>query len=141
MSTKVYFMTVMGVIGAFIGKMFGGLDSAMITLFIFMIIDYVTGVCVAAFFHKSTKSESGSLQSVAGFKGLCKKGAVLLCVLVAYRLDVTIGSDYIRDSVVVAFCCNEGLSIIENVGLMGVPIPDVIKKAIEVLRGKDDKDA
>lgn len=138
MKIKLIILTICGVCGAFLGNLFGGLNNAMITLFIFMCVDYFTGICVAAFFHKSTKTETGSLQSVAGFKGLCKKAAILLCVLVAYRLDVTIGSNYIRDCVVIAFCCNEALSIIENVGLMGVPIPSAITNAIDILKKKGD---
>lgn len=113
--------------------MFGGWDAALITLMIFMGIDYLTGLIVAGVFHNSTKTESGSLESRAGWKGLCRKGVSLLIVLVACRLDVTMGSNFIRDAVVIAFIANETISIVENAGLMGVPIPAVIVKAIEVL--------
>ena len=96
-------------------------------------IDYLTGLIVAGVFHNSIKTESGSLESRAGWKGLCRKGVSLLIVLVACRLDVTMGSNFIRDAVVIAFIANETISIVENAGLMGVPIPAVIVKAIEVL--------
>ena len=111
------------------------------TLLIFMGIDYVTGLVVAGVFHASQKSSNGALESRAGFKGLCRKGATLLIVLVAHRLDLVIGTQYIRDAVVIAFSANEALSIIENVGLMGVPMPAVVTRAIEVLqkKGEDGK--
>lgn len=129
-----------GVIGGWIASMLGGWDSALATLLIFMAVDYVTGLIVAGVFHKSQKSASGALESRAGWKGLCRKGATLLVVLVAYRLDIVIGSDYIRNAVIIAFIANETISIIENAGLMGVPIPAIITKAIEVLKEKGDAD-
>ena len=132
--------TILGVIGSGITAVFGGWDAALLTLIIFMAIDYITGLVVAGVFHKSKKSDSGSLQSHAGFKGLCKKGAVLLIVLVAARLDITIGTTYIRDAVCIAYIANEAISIIENVGLMGVPMPQVILKAIDVLKNKSEKE-
>lgn len=127
-----------GIVGGWIASMLGGWDSALVTLLIFMAVDYVTGLIVAGVFHKSQKSASGALESRAGWKGLCRKGATLLVVLVAYRLDVTIGSDYIRNAVIIAFIANETISIVENAGLMGVPIPAVITRAIEMLKEKGD---
>ena len=130
-----------GVIGSAVAQFFGGWDTALVTLLIFMGIDYVTGLVVAGVFHASQKSSNGALESRAGFKGLCRKGATLLIVLVAHRLDLVIGTQYIRDAVVIAFSANEALSIIENVGLMGVPMPAVVTRAIEVLqkKGEDGK--
>ncbi len=135
---KTYIMTVVGMVGGLIASCFGGWTAGLTTLLIFMGIDFVTGLVCAAIFHKSTKTNSGALESRAGFKGLCRKGAVLLLVLVGYRLDLAIGTTYIRDAVCIAFTVNETLSIIENVGLMGVPIPEVLKKAIDVLKDKTD---
>lgn len=129
-----------GAIGSIIASLFGGWDHAMITLVIFMGIDYITGLVVAGVFHKSAKSENGALESRAGWKGLCRKGVTLLVVLVACRLDLLTGSNFIRDAVIIAFICNEAISIIENAGLMGVPIPPVITKAIEVLKKKNDNE-
>ena len=99
-----------------------------------MAIDYITGLIVAGVFHASNKSPNGSLESRAGWKGLCRKGVTLLVVLVATRLDMAIGTHYIRDAVVIAFVANEALSIIENAGLMGIPIPEVIIRMIDVLK-------
>lgn len=132
--------TVLGIVGGAIASAFGGWDAALTTLIIFMAIDYATGLIVAGVFHKSGKSETGALESRAGWKGLCRKGVTLLIVLVACRLDLMIGSNFIRDAAVIAFVANEAISIIENAGLMGVPIPAVIIKAIEVLKKKAESE-
>lgn len=128
-----------GVVGSVIASLFGGFDGALVTLMIFMGIDYITGLIVAGVFHTSEKTPNGALESRAGWKGLCRKGVTLLVVLVACRLDMLIGASFIRDGVVIAFVANEAISIIENAGLMGIPIPAVITRAIEVLKNKADK--
>lgn len=135
------FCLVVGIFGAFIAQIFGGWDAAMKTLMIFMIIDYMTGMIVAGVFHKSEKTADGTLESRAGWKGLCRKGASLLIVLIACRLDLLIGTSFIKDTVVIGFIVTEMLSIVENVGLMGVPIPRVIVSAIHVLKEKADAGA
>lgn len=94
---------------------------------------------MAGVFHKSQKTENGALESRAGWKGLCRKGTSLLVVLVAYRLDLVIGSNFVKDATIIAFIANETISIIENAGLMGAPIPDVIVKAIDVLKQKGEE--
>lgn len=132
--------TAIGIVGSTIASFFGGFDAALITLLIFMGVDYATGLIVAGVFHKSEKTENGALESRAGWKGLCRKGVSLLVVLVACRLDMIMGSNFIRDATVIAFISNETISIIENAGLMGVPIPSVITKAIEVLKKKSERE-
>lgn len=132
--------TAIGVVGSTIASFFGGFDAALITLLIFMGVDYATGLIVAGVFHKSEKTENVALESRAGWKGLCRKGVSLLVVLVACRLDMIMGSNFIRDATVIAFIANETISIIENAGLMGVPIPSVITKAIEVLKKKSERE-
>ncbi len=134
--TKNILISIIGVIGSAIASAFGGWTTGLTTLVIFMAIDYVTGLIVAGVFHKSTKTETGTLESRAGFKGLCRKGAMLLVVLVAYRLDLAVGTAYIKDAVIIAFIANEAISIIENAGLMGVPMNDTLKNAIDVLQKK-----
>jgi len=129
-------LTGIGAVGSFIASLFGGWDTALVTLIIFMGVDYLTGLIVAGVFHNSEKTASGTLESRAGWKGLCRKGVSLLVVLVACRLDLVMGSDFIRDAVVIAFVANETISIVENAGLMGVPIPAAITKAIDVLNAK-----
>lgn len=125
-----------GAIGAGIASVFGGWDAALVTLIIFMGIDYVSGLIVAGVFHNSPKTENGALESKAGLKGLLRKGGMLLVVLVACRLDLMLGAHFIRDAVVIALVSNEALSIVENLGLMGVPIPAPIINAIEVLKNR-----
>lgn len=131
-------LSIIGIIGSLIASLFGGFDAALVTLLIFMGIDYITGLIVAGVFHKSEKTANGMLESRAGWKGLCRKGVTLFVVLVAYRLDLVMGSTFIRDAVVIAFIVNETISIIENAGLMGIPIPTVITRAIEVLKNKSE---
>lgn len=131
---------VLGIVGGAISSYLGGWDTALQTLIIFMALDYITGLIVAGVFHKSTKSESGALESRAGFKGLCRKGVALLIVLMGCQLDLMAGTDFIRDACVIAFVTNEALSIIENAGLMGVPVPEVITKGIEILKSKEPKE-
>ena len=136
MKSNILYSTV-GIVGGVIAAMFGGWSDALITLIVFMSIDYATGLIVAGVFKKSKKSESGALESRAGFKGLCRKGVALLIVLVAVRLDIVMHTSYIKDAVIIAFIANESISIIENAGLMGIPIPGAIAKAIDVLKEKD----
>lgn len=133
--------TVIGIVGGFVASLFGGWDAALVTLVIFMAIDYVTGLIVAGVFHNSGKTQNGALESRAGWKGLCRKGVSLLVVLVACRLDLMMGdTNFIRDAVVIAFVANETISIVENAGLMGINIPPAITAAIEVLKKKSDTD-
>ena len=138
MTIKNMLCAVFGVIGASISKLFGGWDAALTTLIIFMAIDYISGIVVAGVFHKSSKSDTGGLNSHIGWQGICRKGITLAIVLIACRLDLLIGTSYIKDAVIIAFCANELISIVENAGLMGLPIPDVIIKAIDVLKEKSD---
>ena len=130
--------TILGVVGSFIASLFGGWDTALVTLMIFMAVDYITGLVVAGVFHRSPKTDNGTLESRAGWKGLCRKGVTLLVVLVACRLDLIMGSSFIRDAAIIAFITNETISIIENAGLMGLPIPAVLVRAIEILKQKAD---
>lgn len=131
---------VAGAFGALFFRLFGGWSEDILTLIAFMTVDFIMGIILAGVFGKSQKSDSGALESRAGWKGICKKCVTLLCVLIAHRLDVSLDTDYIRTGVVIAFIANEGISVIENAGLMGIPIPDVIIRAIDILKNKNDKD-
>ena len=128
--------TVLGMVGAAIAGAFGGWDAALTALTVCMAADYISGTIVALVFHNSNKSESGAYNSSYGLKGLCRKGLMLLFVLVAVQLDRLLGADYIRDTVCIGFCSNEVLSIVENLGLAGVPMPDAVVKALEQLQKK-----
>lgn len=134
--TKNILITAIGITGSFITSAFGGWSTGLTTLVIFMAIDYITGLIVAGVFHKSKKTDSGTLESRAGFKGICKKVMMLLCVLVGYRLDLMAGTMVVKDGITIAFLCNEALSIVENAGLMGIPGLDGLSGAIEALKGK-----
>ena len=135
MFMKETFCLIAGVVGGFIAALLGGWDSALATLVVFMGIDFVTGL-VTAVMGKSKHSDSGLLNSKAGWIGLAKKFCILLMVVVGVRIDILLGTTYIRDTVCISFCLNELLSIIENATLMGIPFPPVIKKAIDVLQTK-----
>lgn len=130
--------TAIGLAGSIVTTLIGGWDKGMVTLITCMAVDYITGLMVAGVFHKSQKSETGGLESKAGWKGLCRKAVTLLFVMVAYRLDMLIGTDYIRDAVIIGFVANEVISIVENAGLMGIPLPSAITKAIDILQTKAD---
>ena len=129
-----------GTAGAAVAKALGGWDNAVFTLIIFMCIDYAMGLIVAGVFKKSEKSENGGLSSRVCWVGLARKVITLLFVVIAYRLDLLIGTDYIRTGVIIAFCASELISICENAGLMGVPLPSVITKAIDILKNRSEDD-
>ena len=122
-----------GALGGLMSWLYGGFGDAMLVLIVFMALDYMTGLIVAGVFHKSSKSETGALESKAGWKGLCRKGMTLGIVMMAALLDRIMGTAYIRDAVVVGFIFNESLSILENAGLMGVSYPRALKNALDML--------
>lgn len=133
----------LGAAGSFVAGLFGGWDTSIKALLIFMIIDFFMGLACAGIFKKSPKTKSGGLQSKAGWKGLCKKLATLALVVVAAQLDDIMGTSYIRDAVCIGFMSNELISMVENAGLMGLSLPEPIRKAIDLLQkktdGKDDE--
>lgn len=128
--------TLTGILGAALCWAFGGWDAAMAALLVCMSVDYISGSMVALVFHKSSKTESGAYNSMYGLKGLCKKGLMLLFVLVAVQIDRLLGTAYVRDAVCIGFCANEVLSIVENLGLAGIPMPEAVIKALEQLQQK-----
>lgn len=132
--------TSIGVVGSVIASLFGGWTASLTTLLIFMGIDYLSGLVVAGVFHNSPKTETGALESRAGLKGLIRKFTMLLFVLIGHRLDVAVGTAYIKDAICIAFMANELLSIVENAGLMGIPIPAVVTNAIDILKKKGNTD-
>ena len=135
---KIYVCSAIGFVGGTIVSLLGGWDSALATLICCIVLDYLTGLIVAGVFNNSNKTETGALESRAGLKGLCRKIMIILFVGLAYRLDILLNTDYIRYTVIIGFICNEVISLIENAGLMGVPIPAVLTKAIDVLKNKEN---
>lgn len=128
--------TIIGVVGSAVATALGGWDTSMQLLVIAMVIDYITGILVAAVWHKSAKSESGALESRAGFKGLIRKGCIIALVLVAHYMDLAIGTQYIRDALVIGFAANEIISVLENLSLMGIQYPEILKKALDIMQDK-----
>lgn len=120
------------VVGAFIGSFFGGMDGLLYTLVALMVIDYITGVVVAIVEER--------LSSEIGFKGIAKKVFMLLLVGIANLLDLHVlggGASAIRTAVILFYIANEGISILENASVMGLPIPEKLKDAL--LQLKEDK--
>ena len=126
--------TVFGLMGSALCWAFGGWDAGLSALVICMSVDYISGSLVALVFHNSRKSETGSYNSAYGLKGLCKKCLMLLFVIVAVQADRLLGGDFVRDAVCIGFATNEILSIVENLGLAGVPMPQAVVKALEQLQ-------
>lgn len=135
---KVAICTAIGICGGIFTTLFGGWTEDMITLILFMAIDFVMGLMVAGVFRKSQKSETGALDSRIGWMGLCKKCVTLFFVLVAHRLDVSLDTNYIKTATVIAFIVNEAISVVENAGLMGMPLPEALERAIDVLKQKKE---
>ena len=138
MPIKIFILSGVACVGAAIASLLGGWTGAMTTLVILMLIDYVTGIIVAGVFHASPKSSGGALSSAVGFKGICRKFVILLIVVVACRVDLLLDTNIIRDATCIGFCANELVSITDNAGLMGIPLPRKLMEAIEVLRGDND---
>ncbi len=132
MNWKNNFDSIVGVAGGIATYLLGGWDIAMITLAIFMILDYTTGMC-ASFITKKWNSETGAI-------GLVKKGTIILLVILGVFLDrLTTGGTWLfRNVIVMFYIANEGLSVIENCGRIGLPIPKRLLDALEQLRNEND---
>ena len=125
------FKIVVGVGGGLASFLFGGWSALLQTLVLFIALDYVIGVLVAGY--------HGELNSKVGFKGIAKKVLILLLVAVAHQIDLLLGDgSLIRDAVIFFYLANELLSILENVGKTNLPIPVVLKKAVETLNNKGE---
>lgn len=116
-------------IGAVISFSFGVWNESLTFLLVLMAIDYITGVAAAI------KDGSG-LNSNIGFWGLFKKGLILLMMIIAHRLDLLLGIDIVMGSAVFFYIANELLSVIENYGRLGLPLPERIKRIVLVLRDR-----
>lgn len=139
---KYKIFTALALAGSALAELFGGWDMALETLLLLMAADWITGgILLPAVFGKSPKSPNGALESRAGWKGLCRKGMTLFYILIAARMDRLLGMDYIRNAVCIGFIANELLSIVENAGLMGVPLPAMIRKVIDILKENAEKEA
>ena len=125
--------TISAAIGASVGYFIGGVDAMMEALLLFMALDYLTGVMCAVL--------DKSLSSAVGFRGIFKKMMILILAGTAHIVDAQIigSGDAIRSAVICFMLCNEGLSILENAGHIGIPIPPPLKAALVQLQKTDDK--
>jgi toxin secretion/phage lysis holin len=118
-------------LGAVMGYLFGGWSSLVSLLVTFVVIDYVTGMLAGAY--------TGQLSSKIGYRGIAKKVMLFSVVAVAHLLDSAVHMHVIMTAVVYFYMSNELLSILENAGRTGLPVPDQIKNAVSILKGKGDK--
>ena len=123
--------------GAVAGAM-GGWDATLKVLVAMMVIDYASGLIVA-FMGKSTKTDYGGLSSKVGAVGLAKKGLMLCVVLVAALLDTAMGTAMCRDAACWFYIANEGISVLENLNLVGVPFPAKIRELLGAKMEEADK--
>lgn len=137
MTFKLWLYLVISSIGSVFLNLIGEWDDAMKTLVIFMIIDFITGFFVAIF-KKSPKTETGGLSSKISFLGLCRKILIIFFVVICTAMDSLMHTAFIRDAAIIGFCINETLSIVENAGLLGLPLPSIISEAIELLKKKTE---
>lgn len=127
-------------LGAALLSALGGWDFSLQFLIGIMAADYVLGVLIALVWHKSQKSADGTFESNASLKGLLRKMSVLLVVYVAVQLDVAANTDgYLRTAVILFFTANEGFSVFENLGIMGVPLPPAVKNAFAAMKQQGEK--
>jgi toxin secretion/phage lysis holin len=125
----VVYKTGAAILGGFAGLIFGESIGLLVALFWMAVIDYVTGM--AAGYTEKT------LSSKVGFKGIAKKVMIFVMVALAHQVDSALGTkNMFRDATIVFYMANELLSIFENAGRMGVPVPDRLMQAVEVLKGK-----
>lgn len=129
--------TSIGIVGSMIASLIGGWDAPMQALIICMIVDYISGIVVAGVFHASKKSENGALKSSSGLKGLCRKCMILFIIVIMSQIGKAANIDYLRNTAIIGFIANEIISIVENAGLMGVPLPKIVYKAIDILNDKE----
>jgi len=125
------FKIIVGVGGGLASFLFGGWSVLLQTLVVFIVLDYAFAIVVAA--------THGELNSKKGFKGIAKKVGILVLVAVAHQVDSVLGDgSLVRDSVIFFYIANELLSILETVGKTNLPIPDVLRKAVETLNSKGE---
>lgn len=129
----------MGALGGGLAFLFGPWTSDLSALMVCMTVDLMSGVAVALLFHNSKKTPTGSYSSAYGFQGLCKKAMLLSVVAVGHQMDRMLGVGYIRTALCAGFLSNEVLSIAENAGLMGIPLPKALKQALDILQNKEER--
>ncbi|MBQ3423654.1 MAG: phage holin family protein [Clostridia bacterium] len=128
---------VLAAVAGAVAGLFGEWNTMLTILVVMMTVDYISG-WIVAWCGKSPKTEGGGLSSKVGFVGLARKGFIMLLVLVATLLDRAIGDGSVfQSSLVLYYIANEGLSVLENAALLGVPFPEKMRRALETLREKE----
>lgn len=123
------FKTLVATGGAAVSYLYGGWSALLGVLLTFVTIDYITGVLASA--------TEGKLSSAIGAKGIAKKVCIFVIVAVAHLVDTSLGEAHVfRDATIFFYLANEVLSILENAGRVGIPIPPQITQAVAVLKGK-----
>lgn len=129
---KTYILVACSSLGLLFDKIVGGFDYSFKALLLLMLIDYLSGM-ITALLHKSPKTKEGGLSSRVGFQGIFKKVLMLMLVIAGQTLDVLLNMDVLRLGVIYAFIGNETISLIENAVYLNIPIPNVIRKAVDML--------
>lgn len=121
-------------VGGFLGWFVGGFDGFLYALLVFVVADYITGVMCAIADKK--------LSSEVGFKGICKKVLIFVMVGVGHIIDIYLigNGEVIRTAVIFFYCSNEGVSMLENAGHLGLPIPQQLKDILEQLHDRSEKE-
>lgn len=126
-------------IATFFTVLFGGWNDALTTLCVFMFIDYILGIIICFIYKKSPKTDSGGASSKVMLKGLVKKVSIIFLVLIGARADLLLSTNFIEYGVIYSFILNELLSIVENLGIMNVPIPKAILNTIDILNKRGEE--
>jgi len=105
-----------------------------------MAADFCTGLVNAAVFHRSPKTGDGRLDSRRCFQGVCRKAEMLVFVGAAHAMDLLLESTFLRSAVLIGFCASEVISLTENAGCMGLPLPAAWKNAVSLLNRKSETD-
>ena len=121
-------------VGGWLGYFLGGYDGLLYALIVFMVVDYITGVMCAV--------NDKKLSSAVGFKGICRKVLILMLVGIANLLDVTIigTGAVLRTAVIFFYLSNEGVSLLENAGHLGLPIPEKLKEILAQLHDRAERE-
>ncbi|AEV20519.1 phage holin family protein [Geobacillus sp. G4] len=121
-------MVAVSLFGSFLSMFVGSVDSFVVILLALVIVDYLTGIAASAV--------EGKLSSQVGFRGIIRKLLIFVLVAASHLVDLAIGWNMhvIRDAIIFFYIANEFISIVENAGRAGVPIPSVLRKAIELLK-------
>lgn len=128
---KHIFQSFFAVVGTVLTYLFGGWSALLGILLAFVILDYITGFIAAG--------SKGELSSAVGFNGIGRKIGIFVLVAVAHLVDRALGDGtLIRDAAIFFYIANELLSVIENAGVLGVPVPDILLRAVDILKGKTE---